>query len=244
MNPVGDAKIGLAPAPALAAAAGAKGGELTAQDYIHRLIVRDFGAPHGRFVGWIDRYFDESQTATREQLWQVVYEDGDKEDLNQTELSKYLQPKDNTDIGEFVAVTFPEGPLGLTIGPAEEAAALGQFDPKDVFFYRQGNTAEDRVKVTRTWVISTKHSCSGRGLLSHSDSVVLMGWQSNTRNLDFDSCCKALRPLPRPLTVIFVSNQHIPTHVPSVHIALTFVPHNRNARNKPFCSARKERKSV
>ena len=47
MNPVGDAKIGLAPAPALAAAAGAKGGRLTAQDYIHRLIVRDFGAPHG-----------------------------------------------------------------------------------------------------------------------------------------------------------------------------------------------------
>ena len=56
---------------------------------------------------------------------QLRHRNGDKEDLNQTELSKYLQPKDNTDIGEFVAVTFPEGPLGLTIGPAEEAAALG-----------------------------------------------------------------------------------------------------------------------
>ena len=210
-------------------------------DCLHRLIVRDFGAPHGRFVGWVDRFFDESQTATREQLWQVVYEDGDKEDLNQTELAKYLQPPGSADVGEFFAVTFQEGPLGLTIGPADEAAASGTYSMNDIYFNNQGNAQENPLKVSRTWVINAKQTCPGRGLLSHSDSVVLMGWQSSTRNLDFDSCCKALRTLPRPLTVIFVSYSSLSTN--SLNLLLTPTPYNRNVLSKPCCSENREKRS-
>ena len=150
-----------------------------------RLIVRDFGAPHGRFVGWVDRVFDESQTATGEKIWSIVYEDGDKEDLNLEELNKCLQK--DMDLGEYYTLQFPSGPLGITLAPAPD---MGDKDHSS------------KAHVPKAVVIHSKPSSVGRGFASAHDSVVMIGWDPATRNLDFDGLIREIRSRPRPLSAV------------------------------------------
>ena len=152
-----------------------------------RLIVRDFGPPHGRFVGWVDRVFDESQTATGEKIWSIVYEDGDKEDLNLEELNKYLQK--DMDLGEYYTLQFQSGPLGMTLAPAptnvdEELDTLS------------------KAHVPKAIVTHSKPSSVGRGFSSPYDSIVLLGWDPATRKMDFDGLVREIRTRPRPLSVV------------------------------------------
>ena len=82
----------------------------TQNPQINSIIVRDFGGT--MFVGWINQFFE------KEQMWEVIYEDGDKEDLNRKELLRYLQPDINQHFGEFYKVTFPANEaLGVVMAP-------------------------------------------------------------------------------------------------------------------------------
>ena len=165
---------------------------------IHSIIVRDFGPPHGKFVGWIQRYFE------KEKLWQVMYEDGDTEDLNRTELEKYLLPEDNQYFGEFYKVTFPANEaLGVVIAPNSDKTARNNNNNKET---NNANTTEanDNVK-PKSVVVKTKPFCIGRGVLTKFDEVALVNMDSSSRNLTFTDIVNLLRGRDeeKPLNVIF-----------------------------------------
>ena len=162
---------------------------VTQNPQINSIIVRDFGGT--MFVGWINQFFE------KEQMWEVIYEDGDKEDLNRKELLRYLQPDINQHFGEFYKVTFPANEaLGVVMAPKpnEEKGQNG---------VNNKETTSDGIQ--RSIVVKTKSLCIGRGLLTKFDEVSIVAMKPETRNKSFKEIVGLLRARSQdePLTVIF-----------------------------------------